>query len=115
LPSPLSGGQFVREIVGFSPIWKTLGYNLGMKLTIDIPDYDPQRGLPSKWVGDFVIETSYDNGEFVIWANKDGLLSLANDLLILAQDEVPSGNHHHYDPVYGLTENSISLVIGKRI
>jgi hypothetical protein len=86
-----------------------------MQITIDIPDYDPLKGLPSKWVGDFEIDTSSsEDGQIVIWANKDGLLSLANDLLILAQDKVPAGRHHHYEPNYGLTENSISLVICKR-
>jgi hypothetical protein len=84
-----------------------------MQITLDIPDYDDKKGLPSKWVGDFQIETSVDNNQIVIWANRDGLLSLANDLLILAQDNVPGGHHHHYEPEYGLTENSISLVIGK--
>ena len=85
-----------------------------MKITLDLPQYDVGKGLPSKWVGDFQIETSIDNGEIIIWANTDGLLSLANDLLILSQESVPSGHHHHYEPNYGLTEKSISLVIGKR-
>lgn len=85
-----------------------------MQITLDLPEYDPKKGLPSKWVGDFEIETSMSNREIIISANKDGLLSLANDLLILAQEGVPEGHHHHYEPNYGLSENSVSLVIQKK-
>jgi hypothetical protein len=85
-----------------------------MKITLDLPDYDAKKGLPSKWVGDFEIETSLGNNEIVIWANKDGLLSLANDLLILAQGNVPQGSHHHYDPGVPLTNDSVPLVIMRK-
>jgi len=51
-----------------------------MEIKIEIPEYEPGKGLPSQWFDDFEIETFMENSRFVISANKDGLLSLAAQL-----------------------------------
>ena len=54
------------------------------------------------------------NGEFVLSANKDGLISLAIQLLTLAQDKFPSGHHFHYDSYGCLEDNSVAMIIMKK-
>ena len=56
--------------------------------------------------------TSFDN-EILISANKAGLVSLANHLLALAQDDVKIGTHIHFDDLNSLEENSVGLIIEK--
>ena len=48
-----------------------------------------------EWVDGFEIRVSIENGEAVISANKEGLISLAKHLTALAE-ETP-GSHIHYD------------------
>ena len=48
-----------------------------------------------EWVDGFEIKVVAENGEIVIFANREGLLSLAKQLMTLA-DGVP-GDHIHYD------------------
>ena len=50
-----------------------------------------------EWVDNFTIRTGMDNSEFFIAANKEGLLSLANHLINLANDEFRAGYHFHLD------------------
>lgn len=52
--------------------------------------------------------------EVLISANNEGLLSLANHLLTLAQKEVPIGSHIHLDEYNSLEEGSIDLIIEKK-
>ncbi len=52
-----------------------------------------------------------DNGEVVIAANREGLLSLAGQLSALA-DQTP-GSHIHYDEYNSLEEGSAELIIAK--
>jgi hypothetical protein len=65
-------------------------------------------------VGKFEIDVGIENGVVVIWANKDGLKTLANALLHLAQDDMPGGYHLHFDDHTTLDEGSNELVIGKK-
>lgn len=46
------------------------------------------------WMDGFEIRVSIDNGEAVISANKEGLLSLAQQLTALAEET--AGSHIHY-------------------
>ena len=48
-----------------------------------------------------------------IIANKEGLTSLANHLLNLAQDNVPRGYHLHFDESNSLKDGSSELIIEK--
>lgn len=62
-----------------------------------------------EWVEGFEIRVSIENGEVVISANKEGLLSLANHLTALAE-EMP-GSHIHYDEQNSLGEGSAELIV----
>ena len=48
-----------------------------------------------KWADGFEIRVSTDGGTALILANREGLLSLAGRLTMLA--EQPSGSHIHFD------------------
>ena len=62
-----------------------------------------------EWVNGHEIRTSVENGEILISANREGLLSLAKQLTALA-DGVP-GDHIHYDAYSALEEGSAEMVI----
>lgn len=64
-----------------------------------------------EWFDGFEIRVAAENGEIVISANREGLLSLAEHLTALA-DGVP-GDHIHYDEHNSLEEGSAELVIEK--
>lgn len=65
-----------------------------------------------KWVDGFTIAVKIENNAVIITANKEGLLSLANYLTALAQDEAP-GAHFHLDECNSLKENSTELIVEK--
>ena len=62
-----------------------------------------------EWVDGFELKAVVENGEIVISANREGLLSLAKHLTALA-DGVP-GNHIHYDEYNSLEEGSAEMII----
>ena len=61
------------------------------------------------WVDGFTIRTEATDGEFVISANREGMLSLAKQLTALAEG-VP-GDHIHYDEYNSLEDGSAALII----
>ena len=65
-----------------------------------------------KWVDGFEIRVSIDGGAVLISANREGLLSLAEQLTMLA--EQPAGSHIHYDKYNSLEEGSDELIIEMR-
>jgi hypothetical protein len=83
-----------------------------MEIKIHIEDYN-ETGLDYQWRDGFIIEVTENKSEIVIAANKEGLISLAAQLLTLAQDNVPDGPHYHYDHFSCLEDGSKSLVIVK--
>jgi len=71
------------------------------------------------WNGNFSIKTevdinSKDEKSIFIIANKDGLLSLANILTDMANDEIYSGWHLHLDDSVGLEKGSVELTLAKK-
>jgi hypothetical protein len=84
-----------------------------MELKINIPEYSGE-GLRSEWEDGFEIEVKSDGDSIFILANKAGLVSLAKQLLTLAQDNVPSGFHFHFDDYNSLEEGSTELIIEKK-
>ena len=62
-----------------------------------------------EWVDGFEIKAVIENDQIVISANKEGLLSLAKHLTVLA-DGGP-GNHVHYDEYNSLEEGSAEMII----
>lgn len=84
------------------------------KIELAIPEYDSEKGIVYKWENGFDIQAQIENGTIKILANKEGLLSLANHLLNLAQDGIPSGYHLHFDEYNSLEEGSQDLIIEKK-
>ena len=63
------------------------------------------------WEDGFTLKVRVDDGAAVISANRDGLRSLASQLLLLAE-EMP-GSHIHYDEWNSLEEGSAELIVEK--
>ena len=61
------------------------------------------------WVDGFEIRVTVDSGMAVISANREGLLSLAEQLAALADGQ--PGDHIHYDEHTSLEEGSAELII----
>jgi hypothetical protein len=83
------------------------------KIELSIPNYFPEDGLKSTWETGFKINCSISNGTMIISANQQGLLSLAKNLLVLAQTNVPSGSHYHFDEYNSLEKDAVELIIEK--
>jgi len=83
-----------------------------MEIKLEIPDYD-ETGFKFHWEDGFEIEVKESQGAIIISANKVGLISLAVQLLTLAQDTVPTPDHFHLDEYNGLEEGSKELIIAK--
>ena len=62
-----------------------------------------------EWIDGFEIKAVAKSGEIVISANREGMLSLAKQLRMLA-DRVP-GDHIHYDENNSLEEGSAVMII----
>ena len=62
-----------------------------------------------EWVDGFEIKVAMENGEVVISANREGMLSLSKHFAALA-DGVP-GDHVHYDEHNSLEEGSAEMII----
>ena len=62
-----------------------------------------------RWEDGFRIRTSVQNGEIVITANREGLISLARNIEALAGQE--PGAHIHLDSYNSLEDGSVELII----
>ncbi len=84
-----------------------------MEITVTIPEYSGE-GLRLDWENGFEIETKITDGEILISANRAGLISLAKQLLALAQNSVPQHYHFHLDEHNSLEEGSTPLIFQKK-
>ena len=85
-----------------------------MKITIDIPDYDPDGGLTCDSVGGTVRVIGDPEGKLGrIEGDRDGMLSLAFACLSIAHnwDKAPEFCHHHMDEHTQLETGSTDLVV----
>jgi len=80
---------------------------------LTVPEYDPEKGIQFEWTDGFSIEVKKHGQDIVIRANAEGLLSLANHLVNLAQSSVPAGAHVHLDEYNSLQKGSCSLLVEK--
>ena len=85
-----------------------------MEKIIAYKEYSPEKGMELIWEDGFEIKCHVEDGVITISANKEGLISLANHLVNLAQDKVPAGNHIHLDELNSLEDGSSELVIKKK-
>lgn len=70
-------------------------------------------GLKLNWTDNYKIEVNNNHGEIIIYANEEGLLSLANHFLTLVQANVSTGAHIHLDEYNSLEEGLTEVVIQK--
>lgn len=85
--------------------------NTDIEVSLKIPEYDRYGGVRISWVDGHEIEVSIDGREVMIAANPEGLRTLAMQLLTLAQDQVPGGNHLHLSDDSGLDSGSLDLTL----
>jgi hypothetical protein len=85
-----------------------------MEIKLEVPEYNPDRGIKYHWENGFDIEVKLEDGAVVLKANTAGLISLANHLLNLAQEKIPSNYHLHFDDSNSLEEGSVELIIQKK-
>ncbi len=81
------------------------------EVKICVPEYND--AIELVWENDFKIKTRYEHDTIIIEANRGGLVSLARHLLVLAQEEAPSGSHIHLDEFNSLEDGSTELIIDK--
>jgi hypothetical protein len=93
---------------------QTIYAALHMQLLVEIPDYNPATGFEFTWADGFETEVELCHDGVMIKYNKAGLLSLATQLLTLAQDDFGNGYAIHLDKYVALEGNSIDLIIVKK-
>jgi hypothetical protein len=84
-----------------------------MQRSINIGTYSRESGLRLEWVPDFWIAVAISGNDVTIAANAEGLRSLAQALLTLADESVPDGVHIHLEPGLELEDDSASLVLDR--
>ena len=67
------------------------------------------KNMKPEWAEGFMISVTVRNQEVTISANKEGLLSLAGQLMALA--EGAPGDHLHYDEYNSLESGSAEMII----
>lgn len=70
-----------------------------MKLVIEIPEYDNE-SLDIFWEEKSKFSLSIDENTIILSANKNGMISIAKQLLYFAENNLPEGSHVHYSPFF---------------
>jgi hypothetical protein len=86
-----------------------------MDITLTLPDYNSYEGFKFTWVDDFEINVDLGHNGVIITCNKAGLISLATQLLTLAQDDFGHGEDIHLDKYAALEDDSIDLIFVKTV
>lgn len=84
------------------------------EIKLQIPEYIREEGLILNWDDSSEVEVKIEGEEVLLFANKEGLISLANLFLNLSQANVPSGVHIHLDSYSSLEDDSNDMIVGKR-
>ena len=79
-------------------------------ITLDIPEFKDGR-FKHSWEDNFKISVENNGEQIIIKANREGLISLAKQLLTLSEENVPEGMHFHLDEFNSLEKGSVELVI----
>lgn len=82
-----------------------------MNIEVNIPVFDGN-AIDVIWEKGAHIEPGYEDNQILIRANREGLLSLAKQMIYLAVNEVAGGSHVHYDS-YFLGDTPLELVLEK--
>ena len=81
---------------------------------IELGTYSADAGLRLNWIPGYYLRVDAAGGEVTITANVQGLRSLAQHLLTLADDGVPPGVHAHLEPGLELDDDAVALIVDKR-
>ena len=96
------------------PFLDSLGVSLQLALALDCHHSDAgslnHKDMDFTWEDGFTIAVKVDGNEVTLSANKEGLLSLAHHLEVLAADGAPD-THFHLDEYNSLEEGSAELII----
>jgi len=92
--------------------WR-MAINKNMEIKLEIPDYDKTKGFQYHWEDGFEITVVNNGNSIAILANKEGLISLAVQMLTLAQETVPLNKYINLDEYGGLEDGSNELIIQK--
>ena len=84
-----------------------------MKINLELPDYDG-RAADVLWEGDATVRVEAMGPEVVLSADRAGLISLAKQMLYLADESLPAGSHVHYDDLLLDEGSNRVLIIEKR-
>ena len=102
------GGERAQAVVR-GPVPYNVGRHDGMACSCPWMRWGRERVVRIRWVDGFEIRVTVDSGAAVISANREGLLSLAEQLAALADGQ--PGDHIHYDELTSLEEGSAELII----
>ena len=84
-----------------------------MQIKLSIPDYDGN-ALDVIWEENSNYSLSVEENGVVLRANKQGLISLAKQMIYMAYNNLPTGSHVHYDSFFTkLNNEGVELVIEK--
>ena len=75
--------------------------------------FTKERSMQIRWEDGFTIKASVNSGGVTISANREGMRSLANMLLDLAESE--PGDHIHLDEHNSLEDGSCELVFERTV
>lgn len=82
-------------------------------MDIELGSYSVEHGLSLRWVPGFLISATATSHDITISGNAEGLRSLAQHLLTLAEEDVPGGAHVHFEPGLELELDSVPLILNK--
>jgi len=70
-----------------------------MNLNINVPDYDGN-ALDVIWEQHAHYSIKVDENNIILAANKEGLISLAKQMIYMAYNDLPRGSHVHFDSFF---------------
>lgn len=70
-----------------------------MDIKLSIPDYDGN-AVDVIWEERADYSVSIDENSVILTANKQGMLSLAKQMIYMAYSNIPDGSHVHYDSFF---------------
>jgi len=82
-----------------------------MKINVEIIPYSDEDCICVELVPGAKIKCRKRGGEFLIQANREGLQFLAKTCLTLAQEDIPAGDHVHFDGFDFFESDDIDMTI----
>lgn len=83
-----------------------------MTVVLELPDYDGN-ALDVIWEDNASYTAEVFENDILIKANRQGLISMAKQMLYMAYNDLPLGSHIHYNKFFTKTESKYDLIIEK--